>query len=416
MGWVDQFRSWLGYGDAAAAAAGPATRQIVFSEVPQPVLPVDQLLMHFWSKTGKIGRSQALSVPAVRRGRNMICAISTLPLQAVDEDNRVVRRPLFAQLDSNTANVVVLAQSIEDLFFDAVAWWRVVGFDAQGYPSRIRRYDVTDVSLQPPDDYEVGLLPSGLPTEGVIWMGGEKVPFDQVIRFDSPNPGLLSHDPDVVRRAIALGQAAALYAATPRRRGYFVPADGVDPADDDAIKVMLDEWQKAAAERVDGYVPAAVKYEAIQDSTPAELQLVQMQQQVVLDLANMLGLDPEDLGANTTSRTYQNATDRRKDRVNDTLAPYMRAITDRLGMPDVTPEGERVRFGLDDYFQADPKTRAEVQQIYHALGATDAAEIREVEGKPPRTIRPPVPPAAAAENAAVLAPRRVPSSLGTEGS
>jgi hypothetical protein len=91
----------------------------------------------------------------------------------------------------------------------------------------------------------------------------------------------------------------------------------------------------------------------------------------------------------------------------------MLAISDRLSMPDVTPDTQRVRFWLDQYFQADPKTRAEVQQIHHTLGVTDAAEIREEEGKPPRAIRPPVQPGAAAENAAVLAPRRVPSSLGT---
>lgn len=372
-------------------------------------LPTDQLVNHFLSKLTTIGRPEALSVPAVRRGRNMVCSIATLPLEAVDEQNRVRNRPLFQQLDSNTANVVVLAQTIEDLFFDAVAWWRVVGFDADGYPSRIRRYDVGAVSLQPPDDYQAGYLPSGLATEGVIWMDGHTVPFSEVIRFDSPNPGLLNDDPDVVRRAIALGKAAALYAESPRRRGYFVPADGVDPASDEKIIEILDEWARASKERVDGYVPAALKYEAIQDSTPAELQLVQMQQQVVLDLANMLGIDPEDLGANTTSRTYQNATDRRRDRINETLAPYMSAITGRLGMPDVTPEGERVRFKLDDYLKADPKTRAEVQQIQVAMGVTDGKEIREDEGKPPRTITPP----AADPDAAVLAPRRVPSQLGT---
>jgi hypothetical protein len=414
MGWGDRFRAWWGGPAPAGAAQASTSRQVVFSEVPQPVLPVDQLLAYYWSKTGKIGRSQALSVPAVRRGRNMICAISTLPLEAVNEDNRIQRRPLFAQLDSHTANCVVLAQTIEDLFFDAVAWWRVVGFDAEGYPSRIRRYDVGTVSLQPPDDYQAGLLPSGMATEGVVWMEGHAVPFSEVIRFDSPNPGLLTDDPDVVRRAIALGQAAALYANSPRRRGYFRPVEGVDPAKDEAIRQILTDWHTASQERVDGYVPAALEYNAIQDSTPAELQLVQMQQQVVLDLANMLGIDPEDLGANTTSRTYQNATDRRRDRINETLAPYMSAITDRLGMPDVTPEGQRVRFRLDDYLKADPKTRAEVQQIYHNMGATDAVEIREEEGRPPRTITPPAAASSGAQTPAVLSPRRVPSSLGAE--
>jgi hypothetical protein len=409
MGWGDRFRTWVS-GSPRPEPVTAEPRRVMMSAVPVPQLPVDQLLMLMWSRQGKIGRTEALSVPAVRKARNMICSVATLPLQAVGEDdNRVRRRPLFRQIDVNTANVVVLAQTLEDLFFDSVAWWRITGFDADGMPSRARRYDTGDVSLQPPDDYRAGLLPSGLATEGVVWMEGKAVPFAEVIRFDSPNPGLLTGDCDVIKRAIALNHAAGLYAATPRRRGFFKPTEGADPTDDDKIIAILDDWAKAAAERVDGYVPAALDYEAIQDSTPAELQLVQMQQQVTLDLANLVGVDPEDVGVSTTSRTYNNATDRRRDRINDTLAPYMSAITDRLGMPDVTPDGEIVRFKLDDYLRADPKTRAEVHQIYHGMGATDAAEIRDDEGKPPRTITPP----AAADQTAVLAPRRVPSTLGT---
>lgn len=405
MGIGQRVLEWFGYGPAPLEAD---TQRVRFTEMAPVVLPVDQLLAYFYAKQGGVTRASALTVPAVLRGRNMICAISTLPLESVDEANRVQRRPLFAQLDSNTANVVVLAQTLEDLLFEGVAWWRVVGFDAEGYPSRIRRYDTGDVSLQPPDDYQAGRLPSGLATEGVVWMEGKAVPFSEVIRFDSPNPGILDAGATVVRRALALDQTAALYATSPRRRGFFSPKEGADPAGDQDIIDALDKWQESATKRVDGYVPFALDYTPIQDSTPAELQLIQMMQRVTLDLANMLGVDPEDLGMSTTSRTYQNATDRRQDRINDTLSPYMRAISDRLGMEDVTPPGERVRFGLNEYLRADPRTRAEVQQIYHAMGATDAAEIRADEGRPARAIEPP----AAEPSAATLAPRRVQSQLG----
>lgn len=406
MGMGDRLREWFGFGPAATPVAPYDPRPVKYSAV---TLPVDQLLAYFYAKRSKVGRDDALTVPAVLRGRNMICSISTLPLEAIDESNRVQPRPLFRQLDNNTPNVVVLAQTLEDLLFDAVAWWRIVGFDDEGYPSRVQRYAPDQVSLQAPDDYQRGYLPSGLPTEGVIWMEGLAVPFDQVIRFDSPNPGLLSAGAKVIRRALALDDTANLYAGSPRRRGFFSPKEGADPAGDEDITAALDAWAESAKERLDGYVPYALDYTPIQDSTPAELQLIQQLQRVTLDLANALGVDPEDLGVNTTSRVYQNATDRRQDRINETLAPYMRAITDRLAMPDVTREGIGVRFALRDYLKADPRTRAEVEQIYHAMGATDAAEIRADEGREPRAIRPP---AAAPEGAAVLAPRRVQSSLG----
>src|SRR5688500_5997419 len=90
-----------------------------------PVLPVDQLIAHAYARVGRIDRAKALSVPAVRRGRNMICSVSTLPLEAVDADNRVQDHPLLRQLDPNVENVVTLAETLEDLLFEGVAWWRV---------------------------------------------------------------------------------------------------------------------------------------------------------------------------------------------------------------------------------------------------------------------------------------------------
>lgn len=368
----------------------------------------DQLQLHRAMRQYKIDRAAALSIPAVLRGRNMICSISTLPLEVADASNRVQDHPLFRQFDANTGNVVMLAMTVEDLLFDAVAWWRITAFSADGYPAAVARYAPDTVSLQPPDDYQRGHLPSELPTEGVVWMEGKPVPFREVIRFDSPNPAFLVAGERAIRRALDLDEAADLYARNRRMRGFFAPADPtVDPAGDTDIEEMLSDWDAARAKRVDGYVPAAVTYTPIQDPTPVELQILAQQQRADLALANALGIDPEDLGISTTSRTYQNAVDRRRDRINDVLAPYMSAITDRLSMPDVTKRGYRARFQLDDYLKADPKTRAEVQQAYADMGVTDAVEIREVEGLPPRAIQAP---AAAGQTAAALVPRRVPNT------
>jgi portal protein len=363
------------------------------------VYPVDQLVLWAEARTGRVDREKALGVPAVLRGRNMICSIATLPLEAVDADNRLVDHPLLAQVDANVPNVVTLAMTLEDLLFESVAWWRITGFGWDGMPSSAVRYAPDQVSMTPPPTYRHGYLPSGLPTEPstdaavglgkVVWMGGEPVPFDQVIRFDSPNPPLLTAGQRAIRRACALDLAAELYAKHPQPMAYFTPTEGADPAGDDDIATMLEDFEAAVREHSTVYVPAALTYNEVQQPTPADLQLVSLQQRASLDLANALGIDPEDLGISTTSRTYQSAVDRRRDRINDVLAMYMRAITDRLRMPDVTAPDVRVRFLLDDYLKADPKTRAEVQQIYANMGATDAAEVREDEGRPPRQITPP---------------------------
>jgi len=394
MGFGETLRRWF-----TGARPDPVQRR-QFTQIQQLVSWREQ-------KLGGVDRKQALSIPAVLKGRNLICSIATLPLVAKDGGNREIPIPLLQQHDPNVPNVVVMSQVLEDLLFDAVSWWRVTGFDEYGRPSQVARYAPGDVSLDPPASYRKGYLPSDLPTEGVVWMEGHPVPYDQVIRFDSPNPGLLDVGYRVIARAIALDEVADLLAANPKMRGYFSPVEGADPGTDEEIEQMLTDWQGSRSQHIDGYVPAALKYNPIQDPTPSELQLIEMQRRNDLNLSNMIGVDPEDLGISTTSRTYQNAVDRRQDRVNTVFAPYMDAVTDRLNMPDVTRPGLTVQFKLDDYLRADPKTRAEVAQIQMQMGALTVAEYRQDEGKVPLT------PAEVA-SLAPPEPRRVPSSLGQQ--
>lgn len=396
--------------DRVRAAFGVSTRTfdeprtVAFS---QPYQPVNALIEGIMRGIGRVDRTAALGVPAVLRGRNMICSVSTLPLEAVDAEHRVQDHRLLRQLDPNVPNVVMLAQTLEDLLFEAEAWWRITDFGSDDYPVSVVRYDPGSVSMSPPTGYRNGYLPSGLPTDGAVWMSGEQVPAREYIRFDSPNPAFLVAGQRAVKRAIALDKLADLYASNPQMRGFFSPKEGVDP-DPDAVQQFLDDWAAGRAERVDGYVGAAMSYTPVMTASPTDMQLISQQQRADLAIANALGIDPEDLGINTTSRTYQNSIDRRQDRINETLAPYVRAITDRLSMPDVTKRGLTVRFSLRDYLKADPKTRAEVQQIYAQLGATDAAEIRVDEGRPPRQIETP----AAAPSLPASAPRRVESTVG----
>lgn len=365
-----------------------------FSQDYKPVNALTQGL--FPGYPTAVGRDEALSLPAFLRGRNMICSIATLPLETVDKANSLIDNPLLRQINPNVANSVTLAQTIEDLLFESVAWWRVTGFGWDGYPVTAKRYAPEKVTVNAPAGYDPSMLPSGLPIEGVIWMAAKPVPYSEVIRFDSPNPPVLGPaGKRVLSRAIALDMAAEMYANDPRPMDYFTPSDvQADPVDDDGIIALLDSWKLARKKRSTAYVPASLQYNEVQQPTPADLQLVDLQRKASLDIANLLGIDPEDIGISTTSRTYQNAVDRRRDRVNDVLAPYMSAITDRLSMGDVTKQGQRVRFNLDDYLKADPKTRAEVEQIYLTAGVLGTEEVRKVEGWKPGAPPKPKPVAA----------------------
>jgi HK97 family phage prohead protease len=340
-----------------------ASAPVTFSESsPRPIAEL-LLEMNGAGLLPRAGRAEALSVAPVLRGRNLICSISTLPLVQYNPQLEVTRLSLLEQIDPDVPNVVTLAQTVEDLLFEGLSWWRITAFGADGYPTSARHLDYGSVSLQPPGGHSPAPLPGGYDPRGaVIYYDGEPIGAAEVIRFDSPNPGLLKAAGRAIRRALLLDQTSALYADNPRPQDYFSPADGADPADDEEVRAILDEWRAARKKRSTAYVPAALKYNSVDTPTPADLQLIELTRKATLDIANALGLDPEDLGVSTTSRTYQNGVDRRQDRINDVLSPYMKAVTDRLSMGDVTKRGYRVAFDLDDYLRADPLTRAQFYQ------------------------------------------------------
>lgn len=374
---LTSWRNAPGFG----APADVTTVNFSHSEESEP-RPLDVLIrdMLGTGATPRASRAEALSVPAVLRGRNLLCSIATLPLQTRGPDRSIVRTPLLEQIDPNTPNLVTLSQTIEDLVFEGLAWWQITAFGFDGFPVSAMHVDATAVSLDPPPGTPIQTLPSGVQPGGVVWIDGKPVPGREMIRFDSPNPGLLKAAGRSIRRAITLEKTADLYAADPRMLDYFSPVEGADPVDDDDVKKILDGWTAARRDRATGYVPAALKHNQVDTPSPADLQLIELQNKATIDIANALGIDPEDLGVSTTTRTYANAVDRRRDRINDTLSPYMQAVTSRLSMNDVTKRGHLVAFSLDDYMRANPNERWSTHQTALDTGVKSVEEIRSEEG------------------------------------
>lgn len=378
----------------------------------QSYTPLDDLWREmFLGGTGSVTREQLLTVPAALRARDMICNVATLPLYELDGAYRRTESSLFAQFDPQVPNIVHLTQTIEDLWADALSWWEITAWDADDYPLAVRRRDPNNVSLNPPSTTTRGRdpLPGGYdPREGVVYVDGRPVPARRMIRFDSPKQAARKVVWRTIKRAIALDEAAQMYASDPRPADYFTPRQGMpDPADDSVIKKVLRDWRNWRRQHSTGYVPYALEYNTVDVPTPVDLQLVQLQERVSLDLAVAFGLDPSDVGVAVQSMTYSNVVDKRKDRINDVLAYFMRAMTDRLSMPDVTRPGRTAAFELDDYLRPDPKTRAEVDQIYVQLGVYGPAWVRDAEQLPPAAAIGATPAAAPAPAGDAQAPANV---------
>lgn len=354
----------------------------------------------------RISRNEALQVPAVLRGRNLICStLAGLPLKIHGPDRREVDGYLLGgNIDPDVPNIVTLASTLEDLLFEGVAWWRVTRFGWHNYPVEAHWVPTGSVHVAGTGD-----LPSvaritadqPFPAGGQVFIDGVPVRDDEVIRFDSPNPPLLRHAARAIRTALRLDRTSSTYAEEPMPQGLFSEMEGTDglsdapgSAGDDTdrseIEKFLDDWAQARRDRSWGYA-AGVKAEILQWS-PKDLQLADARQHAVLEIARSMGVDPEDLGVSTTSRTYQNGEQRRLDLTDFTLAAYSTALQQRLSMRDVTPRGYDAKLSFDGFLRSDTKTRMETYKIGREVGAYDDERIARLEDIPDATPSAPAAP------------------------
>jgi hypothetical protein len=344
----------------------------------------------------RVFRREALQVPAVLRGRNRICStLAGLPLKMHGADRAIRDYPLFAQPDPNMPPSVTWALTYEDLLFEGVAWWQVMARNAANWPIEIRHVPTTSVSPQPfpwrgpadvvTPDLQIPENPHGVYVDGVF------VPNRDIIRFDSPNPPLLVHAARAIRTCLRLDATAGRYANEPIGIGYFESDDsGVDPFEDEddrdqAVQSFLADWAAARRANAWGFIPPGVKLGDGIGFSPRDLQLADARQHAVLEIARAMGVDPEDLGVSTTSRTYQNQEDRRRDLLDFTLGAYISAVQDRLSMKDVTPRGSYARIKLDGFLRSDIMTRLQAYQLGRQVGVYNDERIAELEDIPDAT-------------------------------
>jgi len=333
------------------------------------------------ASSAKVSRSLALSVPAVKRGRDLICGtLGTLRLKKHDSGRRVVASELLDQPEPDIARSVTMAYTVEDLLFEGRAWWRITEFGPDGFPSKVRRLDPRSVNIARNGRVYVS---SAGQAQGQAM---EWVEDAQLIRIDSSNEGLLTAASRAIRAAYRLELATARYADNPLPLGYFTPTDDMDPGDDGEIEELLDDFEDSMARRTWAYVGAGLEAKPLQWS-PEQLQLSAALDYAVLEISRALGVDPEELGVSTTSRTYANSEQRRLDLIDFTLAAYIVAIEDRLSMPDVTPPGYDVRAEYGGFLRSDTASRMVTYEVGRRVGVFDDERIGELEDLPTARVR-----------------------------
>lgn len=321
------------------------------------------------SPAARMDRRSAIQVPAVKRCRDLIAGtLGGLPLKLSDPTGARVNFSLFDQPERNVPRSVTMSRLFEDLLFEEIAWWRITEQSWTGFPAFVKRIPPRVVTVDE--------------ATGKVYVGGKHVPDQELIRFDSPTDGLLKAGARAIRTCLQLDVAAANAANGVPAIEYFRPADGeADPGTPDEVRELLDDYEEARRRRIRGYIPAALKLEE-GGWDPKKLQLAEQRQHAVLEIARVAGVDPEELGVSTTSRTYANQFDRRKNFTDFTLGLYQHAVEDRLSMGDINPRGYVAAFDLDAFFRSDPLARFQAYRAGLDVGAIAPEEIRPAEGKP----------------------------------
>jgi phage portal protein BeeE len=307
-------------------------------------------------------RSEAMSIAALARARNLICGtIGALPLLAYRDDEstgtneEIPRLPWMRQPEIDTPRETTLAYTVDSMLFYGRAYWRVTDvYQEDGRPARFEWINpelVTfDTSLETGRivRYYVNLNPT--PLSGI----------GSLVVFSSVDEGILVRGGRTIRAAVELEAATVNYARNPapsitlKNTGMDLPAEQVEN--------LLARWRESRRQSGGSvaYLSAAMDMSSVGFS-PKDMMLVEAREYQAQEIARLVGIPAWYVGADSGgSMTYSNVNSTRRDLVDFSLRPYMAAIEQRLSMDDVTPRGTHVSFSLTDFTRSSPIEQAQL--------------------------------------------------------
>ena len=328
-------------------------------------------------------RHDAMSVPAVARGRNLVAGtIASMPLemfvtdQATQERRQAVPMPWVEQPQVDIPRMTTLAYTVDSLWFYGRAYWVVTEvYQEDGRPRRFQWVDPLDITFDVDLDtglvtrYYRRLVPT--PRSGV----------GSLVVFTSIDEGLLVRAGQTIKTCIELEKSALDFARNPapsitlKNTGMDLPAD--------QVQNLLDRWRESrrATGGAVAYLSAAMDMDSVGFS-PKDLALVDARSFQVLEIARATGLPAGMLSADVGSMTYQSVQAERRALVDLALQPYMSAIEQRLSMDDVTPRGTNLMFTPNDFLRATPIEEAQLLSVLLDRQVITIDEARRRIGEP----------------------------------
>jgi len=340
-----------------------------------PVTTLDAL-SPFFRGNRTATRQEAMSVPAIARGRNIICSsIASIGLEIRDTATgmnvdipRVIRTP-----DPRIPGVATYVWTLEDLLFHGYAYWQITELFAD--TQRVR-----SVQRISPERITINTNSDSTEIESYSIDGHTPLPLSGVgslVVFYGNDEGLLNRAGMTIRTGAELERAAALYAREPVPQMVLKSNGSALPAD--RIAKLLESLGASRRNRTTAFLNADISLETL-GFDPEKLQLASARSYIATELARALGIPAYFVDAETgSSMTYSNASTTRQTLLDFSLIPLMNSVTERLSMPDFVPSTQRVEYALDDYLRGSALERAQIYEILNRVGALSAEEIRVAE-------------------------------------
>ncbi|WP_341257680.1 phage portal protein [Gordonia malaquae] len=300
-------------------------------------------LSHFaapdWYPKNSLTRATAMSVPAIKRGRNIICTtIGRIPLAAYRGGTVLSDQPTWIDRTNGPVSPYHrMVWTVDDLLFYGWSLWAC----QRGTGGAVIAADRVPFDRWRIDDGGTVLF---------VDHNGTETPADpaSVILIPGSDEGLLAASSGTVRHAVNLLAAADKAAETPAANIELHQTNDL-VIDETEAKEMVKAWAAARRGENGGVAFTSNGVEVREHGTFDAHLLVDGRNAAALDCARVLSLPGSALDATVdkASLNYETQEGKAADLIDYGLSAYMSPITARLGMDDVVPRGVSVRFNLD---------------------------------------------------------------------
>jgi HK97 family phage portal protein len=326
-----------------------------------------------------VSRHAAMGVPAVKRCRDLLCTVGSIPLEYKKKSTgEEVAAPRWVHnLSKHQPQFVTISYLVDSLLFFGEAFLEITEtYQEDGRGATFEWVANTRVAKQV-DPY--GLYVTEYEVDGKARpMSG----LGSLVTFQAFNEGVLTTGARTIQAAIDIQKAASIAAQTPMATTVLKNTGADLPQAE--VQGLLASWKNARQNRSTAYLTSTLEAQNIGFS-PKDMMYNEAIQNLATEISRLCGIPSYYLSADqNTSMTYANILDERKQLVALAFQPYISAIEQRLSMDDISTAGHYVKFDLDSTFlRTEPMDRLLVLEKMLSLGLITVEQAMEMEDLTP---------------------------------